>query len=447
MEYPDETLSDIQVSLTEFVSVAQHLLKQDELEHFLRFVLAGRLRRHDMMARIFINARQGALAPPLSQYQLYRDIDSVIGITRNLPFKLPMSIFPLASFRDTLTKDNHIKYTLSYPQNVTGVPLHKIPNMALGKVGRRDITRIFFPGLYEPHQSSAIPPEMMTLIYEKCLRPAIVSLNPIDQSRWPITYSAAMTLYRDQNGQFHFGSLDFPTHLLDLLGCKLLELFQSQDKLQDAFFVHELRGTKGISHHDPNNSEQRSAALAGVLHLFDMKLIQPQDWFVDVALEIRQEGHVLQWLTKDLSGLFRCIQFRIASDSEWNDLVFGRYFPAKGASTVKGLQQFPSASYYRQWLALMEKLDEEKATSTRTLQRTWFDKFYWVPYPSSDRMWFTKKGGREWTILPPGESGNCPRLAINPKFNSKSIAMVVGNRQADVVGQDSSTIISPLAAP
>ncbi|KAG1737036.1 hypothetical protein EDB19DRAFT_1637269, partial [Suillus lakei] len=150
----------------------------------------------------------------------------------------------------------------------------------------------------------------MTLIYEQCLRPAIVSLNPIDQSRWPITYSAAMTLYRDQNGQFHFGTLDFPTHLLQPLGLKILELFQTQDKLQDAFFVHELRGTKGISHHDPHNSEQRCAALVGVLHLFDMQLVQPQDWFVDIALEIRQEGHVLQWLTK---GHHRLLAFLLPS--------------------------------------------------------------------------------------------------------------------------------------
>lgn len=116
MQPPDEDLCGIQVSLSEFVSVAQHLYTLEDTEDFLRFVLAGRLKRDDMTARIFINARQGVLAPPISQYQLHRDIDSLIGVTRNLPFRLPMSIFPLASFRDSLTKDNHLKCTLSYPQ-------------------------------------------------------------------------------------------------------------------------------------------------------------------------------------------------------------------------------------------------------------------------------------------------------------------------------------------
>ncbi|KAG2064082.1 hypothetical protein BDR04DRAFT_1162939 [Suillus decipiens] len=218
LEHPDEDLPAIQVSLSEFVSAAEQMFMPDQLDNFLRFVLAGRLQHHDNHARIFINARQGALAPPISEYQLYRDVDSVIGITRDLPFQLPMAIFPLASFRDSLTEDNHLKCPISCPKEVIGIPLHRIPNMALGKVDRRHVTRVFFPRLYCQGKNSAIPPETMTLIYEKCLRPTIVGLNPVDRSRWPITYSTAMTLYRDQKGQFHFGTVDFPSNLLDQLG-------------------------------------------------------------------------------------------------------------------------------------------------------------------------------------------------------------------------------------
>lgn len=175
---------------------------------------------------------------------------------------------------------------------------------------RRHITRIFFPGLYCKERNPAILPKTMTLIYEECLRPAVVGLNPVDRSRWPITYSAAMTLYRDQKGQFHFGTLDFPSHLLDKLGSKLLELFQMHDGLQDAFFVHELRGTKGASHHNPQDAKQRQQALDSVFHLFDMSHIRPEDWVVDVALEIQCEGHVLQWLTK---GHRHLLQFLLPS--------------------------------------------------------------------------------------------------------------------------------------
>ncbi|KAG1737037.1 hypothetical protein EDB19DRAFT_1637356 [Suillus lakei] len=196
------------------------------------------------------------------------------------------------------------------------------------------------------------------------------------------------------------------------------------------------------------NIDSTSSELSAIQHQFGSdifqlapspKLASEPPWILLNAME-RQAVRIDIFDSLDLSGVFRQIQYRVASDSDWNDLVFGRYFPAKGASTVKGLQQFPSASYYRQWLALMEGLDEEKAGSIRTLQQTWFGKLYWVPYPSSDRMWFTKRGGREWTMLPPGESRNCPRLAINPRFNGKNVAVVVGEQQADVRGPDSSAI-------
>ncbi|KAG1719121.1 hypothetical protein EDB19DRAFT_1648748 [Suillus lakei] len=435
MQPPDEDLPAIQVSLKEFVSAAEQMFtlgqSDDQLEAFLRFALAGRLQCHNQLTRIFINARQGVRAPAISEYKLYRDIDSAIGITWDLPFKLSMAIFPLPAFRDTLTKDNHLKCPLSCPkmyfyQNVIGIPLHKIPNMALGKVDRRHITRIFFPGLYCKNQNPAILPKTMTLIYEECLRPAVVSLNPVDRSRWPITYSTAMTLYRDQKGQFHFGTLDFPSHLLDKLGPKLLELFQMQEGLQDAFFVHELRGTKGVSHHDPQDAGQRHTALDNVFHFFDMSLVRPEDWVVDVALEIQHEGHVDIFHSLDLSHLFRQIQYRVINDTDWNNVVFRRYFPAKGASTAKALQQFPSAMYYRQWQALMDRLDEDDAKIIQNYHLTqWFDKLYWVPHPESDRMWSTKKGGKEWIMLPPGEQKNCPRIAINPRFNGKEGAVVL----------------------
>ncbi|KAG2063846.1 hypothetical protein BDR04DRAFT_1036956, partial [Suillus decipiens] len=122
-----------------------------------------------------------------------------------------------------------------------------------------------------------------------------------------------MTLYRDQKGQFHFGTVDFPPNLLDQLGPKLLEMFQMQDGLQDAFFVHELRGTKGASHHDPCNAEARHTALNTVFHLFNMSLIKPENWVVDIGLEIQHEGHVLQWLTK---GHRRLLQFLLPSSTE-----------------------------------------------------------------------------------------------------------------------------------
>jgi hypothetical protein len=124
----------------------------------------------------------------------------------------------------------------------------------------------------------------------------------------------------------------------------------------------------------------------------------------------------------DLSRVFNQVQYRVINDADWNNLVFQRYFPAKGTSMAKALQHFPSASYYRQWQSLMDRLDEDQAKTVQNdhlLQ--WFNKLCWVPHPESDRMWSTKKGGKEWIRLPGGDSdqGNCPRIAVNPRFHGK----------------------------
>lgn len=182
--------------------------------------------------------------------------------------------------------------------------------MALGKVERRHITRVFFPHLYKKGESAAISTELRTHIYDKCLRQAAIEVNPLDRSRWPITYAAAMDLYRDDHGLFHFATIDFPARLLQKLAVRLLELFQMHDRLKDAFFVHELRGTKGATHHDPKDTAQRRVALEDMFHAFNTSQLIPREWVVDVAREIQYKGHVLQWLTK---GHRRVLEFLLPS--------------------------------------------------------------------------------------------------------------------------------------
>lgn len=154
------------------------------------------------------------------------------------------------------------------------------------------------------------------------------------------------------------------------------------------------------------------------------KLASISHWvLLNPAQRLRTKVEIFHSL--DLSGIFRQVQYRVINDADWDNLVFQRYFPAKGASTAKALQQFPSASYYRQWQALMDGLDEDRAEIIQNRLRQWFNNLYWVPHPGSDRMWTTKKGGKEWTMLPPGEPGNCPRIAVNPRFIGKDTDIVL----------------------
>ena len=113
MNHPDEDLEEIQMSLQQFVAASQGLFNEQDANRFVRFVLAGRLVHNKQQNRIFINPQQGTSAPPSQEYEMRRDIDSVVGVTRSLPFSHCMAIFPVAPFRDTLKKDNHITYPIS----------------------------------------------------------------------------------------------------------------------------------------------------------------------------------------------------------------------------------------------------------------------------------------------------------------------------------------------
>ena len=74
-----------------------------------------------------------------------------------------------------------------------------------------------------------------------------------------------------------------------------------------------MRGTKSASHHNPSKAERVKGALDNVLHIFKREKLKSEDWFIDVAMEIRHEGHVLQWLTK---GHHRILEFLLPSASQ-----------------------------------------------------------------------------------------------------------------------------------
>lgn len=112
MNYPDEQLATVQLSLRDFVEIAEALASGGNMNSFARFVLSGRLERDGKDHSVFLNARQAVQVPPKGQYTTTGDIDSVIGASTDLPYKQSLGIFPLAPFRDTLKDNVHIKYNL-----------------------------------------------------------------------------------------------------------------------------------------------------------------------------------------------------------------------------------------------------------------------------------------------------------------------------------------------
>jgi hypothetical protein len=120
----------------------------------------------------------------------------------------------------------------------------------------------------------------------------------------------------------------------------------------------------------------------------------------------------------DLSTIFDQIQYRIVDQDVWKKVIFPRYFPAKGQKAPKKLQNFPAATYYRNWVDLMNRLSVEDATLVRRKMFKKFDELHWVPYAASDRMWSTTSmTSRGWVRQPAVKPQPCPQLAIYEKWH------------------------------
>lgn len=119
--YPDEYLPTNQLSLAGFIEQANSILEDEEFEGdlhpFAQFVLCGRYRSEGGARRITLNGRQELRYPSRGDYTVRRDYDSVIGITRSLPFQDAISVYPLPPFRDTHRNDNHLTW---------GIEMHEV---------------------------------------------------------------------------------------------------------------------------------------------------------------------------------------------------------------------------------------------------------------------------------------------------------------------------------
>ncbi|EMD31648.1 hypothetical protein CERSUDRAFT_100111 [Gelatoporia subvermispora B] len=302
LPYPDEPLSSQHLTLGDFCLRANTLLEEERVDDFTRFVLAGRDSSGSGNAsRIFIDAIQSLSHPPLNTVHVTRDYDSVIGISRTLPYAWPLAYLPMPSFRDTLTKSLHIKdITIQSEGEALKVPLHQIPNVAIGKVHMRHVTRIFFPRLYRPSsrgKDRVVSTKILERLYDQNVRSVLRRLAPSMISSWPSSYSSAERLSRDNFGRYHFSSYDIPPNLLSEFTSELLRQLDEDPDMAGAFFVHEMRGIKGWSAHDGASPNEREDALKKALCWLQVAAIEAsEDWYIDIGLNHHHDEHNIQWL-------------------------------------------------------------------------------------------------------------------------------------------------------
>lgn len=173
--------------------------------------------------------------------------------------------------------------------------MYKIPNIALGKVRHRHITRLFFPRLYQSHGNPAIPTSLLEDLYDKCILPTVRKVIPEHATHWPVDYAAASRQFRDNKGQLHFSSIDVPQDRLDQFSQVLLEQLNRFEEFSDAYFLHELRGTKGGMIHSAHARVEREEKLQEMMEFLNISKLVLEQWWIDVGIEIHMAGHILQW--------------------------------------------------------------------------------------------------------------------------------------------------------
>jgi hypothetical protein len=155
-------------------------------------------------------------------------------------------------------------------------------------------------------------------------------------------YAAAMSQNRGANGRFHFHTVDVRHDVLQDFATAFLARLDERDELRDAFFVHELRGTKGASTHNPHSARERASSLNDIMEFLDEDAIDPAQWAIDIALEVNVPGHVTHFLV----AAFRHVVEMVLPNAEpWkiDTLLRSQQHKVDLAASLKDLGGFRTA--------------------------------------------------------------------------------------------------------
>lgn len=267
--------------------------------------------------------------------------------------------------------------------------MHTIPNYPFGKVANRSVVRVFLPRMYKMHETRAIPAQDLELIYDQCLRPLVRDHMHNMASHWPASYASALSLYRDGRGRLHQGSLDVPAHILDVFGrAYLRKLAQLRPYFADAYFVHEFRGWKGATVHDPIDELDRQLALQKITNILRMDKIDPAFWYIDIGLEFGLRDHIVTWCDSghenvlahclpsvnpgQISRIVDLSTFYVDHMMHLKDLTGFRYTPGvKGrADQVQYIQAYTTekAMSYQLHSGLFSPLDPKSLLTTENMK-------------------------------------------------------------------------------
>ncbi|KAI9068787.1 hypothetical protein FKP32DRAFT_1671925 [Trametes sanguinea] len=303
MRYPDEILPQLQLGIADLVARAKAALDAGFSDDFVSLMVAGRATVDGDDHRVFLSGYQNVQPASLEDCTLTGDFDSLIGFTPRLALRVPLSIFPVPSFKHTLKKPVHISIPVPGANGAAPmlVPAHQCGNVCIATFGTRAQVRLLFPKIRAEGGTPKVTQTDLAALYDRGILRVIRELLPEQNAHWPPLYQAAMNLYRDPNGHLHYGRMDIPEDLVPDFAALLRTKLENHPRLSDPLFMIELRGTKGMFSFPFDNAGARQNAFNRLIEQIDMQVEGAHNnlpnWHCDVGVEVARPGHVLQWLS------------------------------------------------------------------------------------------------------------------------------------------------------
>jgi hypothetical protein len=175
---------------------------------------------------------------------------------------------------------------------------HRVPNICLGAVGVRTKVRLLFPKLYDPDlKVMELTHEQKKGIYEIGILPVIRDLSPDTVTNWPVNYEGANTRATKANGRYQYSTRPFPGNRVRRFGYDLAQrLAAAFPWAHGMLFMTQVQGVKEANQHSPDNPYRAADALTKALSdLVADEVLKEDHCYVDVGLELGEEGYSYQW--------------------------------------------------------------------------------------------------------------------------------------------------------
>lgn len=196
-------------------------------------------------------------------------------------------------------------------QGAFTLPVHKVPNICLGKASDHSLIRVLLPGLYSPNRTSSVLTQAEQAdFYESGFRPAMAWLfdaneTPASINEWPNNYANEMWRARGLSGTLAFQTKTCPHYFASGIADNIRQCLRNAGHAQMAaglLILHQIRGVKHVYIHQMTHeaAEAKFWSFCTDNGLDPDTFFNEGRWWLDIGLEIASnvlDDFCLSWRT------------------------------------------------------------------------------------------------------------------------------------------------------